>query len=138
MIRGLGRNKTVILSTHILSEVEATCDRVLMVVAGQLHVDETLESFRRGHGVLLRLLGDVPDAQSSLATMEGITDVSCGRGDDGNTVLELKTDARAGLLTTIGNTAAQRGWTVVELTRLHHDLEDIFKKLKSQSTEVVA
>ena len=50
----------------------------------------------------------------------------------------MKTDARAGLLTTIGNTAAQRGWTVVELTRLHHDLEDIFKKLKSQSTEVVA
>ncbi|MEE2713426.1 MAG: ATP-binding cassette domain-containing protein [Planctomycetota bacterium] len=136
MIRGLGREKTVILSTHILSEVEATCDRVLMVVAGELHVDETLESFGRGHGVLLRLLGQVDRVTEAVMEVDGVDAVDPVDEDTDSTTVRLHTDARPGLLTELGNLARAKSWTVIELTRLHHDLEDIFKKLKTSPQEV--
>jgi ABC-2 type transport system ATP-binding protein len=131
MIRGLGQSKTVILSTHILSEVEATCDRALMIVAGRIHVDEPLESFRRGHAIAVRLLGEFEEARGRFAALPGVTDVEPIPDRDGNTALRLHTDAREGLLTTIGRTAADAGWTIVELTREHHDLEDIFRRLRT-------
>ena len=137
MIRGLGREKTVILSTHILSEVEATCDRALMIVAGEVHVDEPLESFRRGHGIAVRLLGNV-DAATALTSVDGVESVVAVPDTGGNTAFEISTDARPGLLTEIGKVAGDQGWTIVELTRLHHDLEDIFRKLKTPSAEGAA
>jgi ABC-2 type transport system ATP-binding protein len=137
MIRGLGHEKTVILSTHILSEVEVTCDRVLMVVAGQLHVDETLESFRRGHGILLRVLGQAEGVANAVQGLDGVNAVDAVEDDADNTSVRLHTDARPGLLTELGNLARDKGWTVTELTRVHHDLEDIFKKLKTPSQEMV-
>ena len=137
MIRGLGEEKTVILSTHILSEVEATCDRVLMVVAGQLHVDETLESFRRGHGILLRVLGQMEGVADAVQGLDGVNAVDAVEDDADSTSVRLHTDARPGLLTELGNLARDKGWTVTELTRVHHDLEDIFKKLKTPSQELV-
>ena len=137
MIRGLGHEKTVILSTHILSEVEVTCDRVLMVVAGQLHVDETLESFRRGHGILLRVLGQMEGVADAVQGLDGVNAVDAVEDDADSTSVRLHTDARPGLLTELGNLARDKGWTVTELTRVHHDLEDIFKKLKTPSQELV-
>jgi len=135
MIRGLGESKTVILSTHILSEVEATCDRALMVVAGRLHVDEPLETFRRGHSVLLRVFGQADGLSERVAQIGGVEDVALVNDENGNTAVRLKTDARQGLLSELGRCAHEAGWTVIELTHEHHDLEDIFRELKAEKEE---
>ena len=138
MIRGLGQEKTVILSTHILSEVEATCDRALMIVAGRLHVDEPLETFRRGHAVLMRVLGQVDDLRERASTVAGVQRAESIVDETGNTAVRLHTDAREGLLSTLGSCARDAGWTIIELTREHHDLEDIFRSLKLEKEEATS
>lgn len=130
VIRHMGEKKTVILSTHILSEVEATCDRALMIVAGRIHVDESMESFRRGHGIVVRLLGAPNGVAERLAKVPGVSKVESKADRDGNSAFRLATDAREGLLTAIGKVAQESGWTMTELAREHHDLEDIFRALR--------
>ena len=55
--------------------------------------------------------------------------------ENGNTAVRLKTDARQGLLSELGRCAHEAGWTVIELTHEHHDLEDIFRELKAEKEE---
>ena len=108
-----------------------------MVVAGQLLVVETLESFRRGHGIMLRVLGQMEGVADAVQGLDGVNAVDAVEDDADSTSVRLHTDARPGLLTELGNLARDKGWTVTELTRVHHDLEDIFKKLKTPSQELV-
>ncbi len=131
VIRRMGQEKTVILSTHILSEVEATCDRALMIVAGRLHVDEPMESFRRGKAIIVRLLGSPAGAADRLAKVEGVSSIETIADRDGNSAFRLHSDGREGLLTSVAKLAQTAGWTPIELAREHHDLEEIFRRLKA-------
>ena len=132
VIRRMGEEKTVILSTHILPEVEATCDRAIIIVSGKVHRDQPLEEFRRGRSVLVRFLGSATGAGEQLAHVGGVEKVTEVAPIAGNPGFRLDSDAREGILAEIGTLAASQGWTLAELTREHHDLEDVFRALGTQ------
>src|SRR5262249_46227814 len=77
LIRRLGKTKTVILSTHILSEVEATCDRAVILIDGQVRADDTLAGLTRSRAEVVTLATpDVESARQALAALPSVTGVA--------------------------------------------------------------
>ncbi len=81
LIRELAASATVILSTHIMPEVEALCERVLVLAGGRLILDEPLAALREDHTLLLRVSSDAPDLGSALARLPQVREVAGGAGD---------------------------------------------------------
>ncbi|MSR75209.1 MAG: ATP-binding cassette domain-containing protein [Planctomycetes bacterium] len=132
VIRRMGQKKTVILSTHILSEVESTCDRALMIVGGKIHVDENMDSFRRGKGLRVRALNAPAGTRAKLAHVPGVLSVDEEAQPDGTTVYRLTTAPGADVAVAVAEAARDAGVLLTELAREQHDLEDIFRSLKAQ------
>ena len=70
LIRELGKEKTVILSTHILPEVQATCDRVIIIADGTLVADDTVEGLTAGEGGRVRLVVTSRDGNETRRWMQ--------------------------------------------------------------------
>jgi len=132
LIRQLGKEKTVILSTHILPEVEATCDRILIINRGQIVADGTADTLRKqaqGQQVLrARIEGagamDVQKALQqlpSIATSE-ILDAEAGR-------FELQSQPEQVSNRAVFELCVQQGWALTELVPFETRLEDIFRDL---------
>ncbi len=132
LIRQLGQEKTVILSTHILPEVEATCDRILIINRGQIVADGTAETLRKqaqGQQVLrARIEGaaavEVQKALQqlpSIATSE-ILDAETGR-------FELQSQPEQTSNRAVFELCVQQGWALTELVPFETRLEDIFRDL---------
>ena len=92
LIRMLGENKTVILSSHILAEISAVCDHVLIISHGKLVADDTIANLENSvantNNLHLTVRGDLETVSGILSGMEGI--LSCERISDNENVLELK------------------------------------------------
>lgn len=139
LVRDLGRNKTVLLSTHILPEVQATCTRVLILHDGRIVADddtETLsESLERNEGVRLRVRivsAEPKEARAALAGLTGVRAVEVRGAPDGT----LRCDLRAvGEETAdrVFRLAASRGWTLRELAVERRSLEEVFRAVTGRS-----
>ncbi|HPB81064.1 MAG TPA: ATP-binding cassette domain-containing protein, partial [Spirochaetota bacterium] len=88
LIREIGKTKTIILSTHILSEVEATCDRVIIINEGRIVKDSTVDAITSSHGseiVIHATIGgaDFPSIEAAIRKLDGVAHVSQtgGEGD---------------------------------------------------------
>ena len=138
LIKKIGREKTVILSTHILSEVEATCDRVVIISSGEIVADGTPETLRRemaGSSVIhLELKGEVPDAHTVFSAIPGVEDVDALSRQNGDTTkLDINVAKGYDLREEIFKTSVERGWTIYEMHLDKTNLEDVFRQLtKSQ------
>src|SRR3546814_10683109 len=89
LIRELARSATVILSTHVLQEVRAVCDRVLIMRRGRLVLDERLDALEEASG--LRLATD-RDVSERLRALEGVRRVSPANGANGHVASTLDAD----------------------------------------------
>jgi ABC-2 type transport system ATP-binding protein len=134
LIRELGRERTLLLSTHILPEVELLCNRVMIIDRGRIVAEGTPESLRDtqvGNPAVRILLKDAPaEAGEALASLPGATSARAGAsqmGTDGAWVIEHEkgTDLRE----TVFRAAVERGWVLLEMTRERATLEDIFVRL---------
>jgi ABC-2 type transport system ATP-binding protein len=131
LIRDLGREKTVILSTHILPEVEATCDRIFIINKGKIVADGTAESLRRqaqGSDILRVKIEDGQTDQifKALQTIKSVSmvefadrnlnkfDIHCGSQDVKREIFRLCVD---------------KHWILTEMTPFETKLEDIFREL---------
>lgn len=132
LIRDIGREKTVILSTHILPEVEATCDRILIINRGRIVADGTSESLRQqasgSESVKVRI--EDSDASSirfdlqqlpSVAQVE-LIDASMNR-------FEILSRPGQTIRRDIFRLCVDKGWTLTEMTAIETRLEDIFRDL---------
>jgi len=132
LVKDLARTKTVILSTHVLQEAHALADRLIVLNAGRIAAQgTTAELFRQADlpcRVRVTLRGADADAAAALGALPGAGKVTVGR--DGAFEVAEKAD---GLAARIGELAAQRGWTVTELTRRDASLEDLFLALTRRS-----
>jgi len=139
LIKKVGEEKTVILSTHILSEVEATCNRVVIISSGKIVADGTTESLKTqmaGKSVLhLELIGDASDVERVFSDIENVeVNNVLPQGNDGDTVaLDLSISGSSDVRRELSKKITEKGWTIIEM-HLHKDnLEDVFRKLtKSQ------
>jgi len=127
LVRELGGDHTIILSTHILSEAEQICDRVLIINSGRIVAADALERLaQRGHGGEIRLVvgADVDDAAVGawLTAVEGVTEVSV----EGDGRFRLGADRERETRARIAGAVIQRGWQLYELTAVELTLEDIF------------
>jgi ABC-2 type transport system ATP-binding protein len=132
LIRELGKEKTVILSTHILPEVEATCDRILIINKGKIVADGTADNLRsqaEGQEILkIRIEDATADAISSeLRKIRSIERVEVV--DKNLNRFEIHSRAGATSKREIFNMCVQKGWILSELTPLETRLEDIFRNL---------
>jgi ABC-2 type transport system ATP-binding protein len=137
LIQDLGKEKTVILSTHILSEVQSTCSRVLIISAGKLVADDTPERLTTAEGGTVTLVVapkngtplSAPTVQASLERIPGISGVQSvdgeGAGTLGFRVRYGDSDPRRALF----ELAVQGGMVVLEMRREHVSLEETFRKL---------
>jgi ABC-2 type transport system ATP-binding protein len=134
LIRELGRDRTLLLSTHILPEVELLCQRVLIIDRGRIVDQGTPESLReRWRGTQrLRLLlkGDPPDAGEALGALPGVTAVHRDEAAAGRWLLEH--DGSADPREAAFRQAVERGWVLLELVEEKVSLEDIFVRLTTQ------
>lgn len=132
VIRELGEKHTVILSTHILSEVEKMCGRVLIINRGKLVANgrpgDIVQQLTATGRVRLDVRGAADGAKEALEKVPGVRSVvTVDRGDVRSFLIEGKDtrDVRPELV----RVAAQAGWDVVELTLERVSLEDAFVEL---------
>lgn len=132
LIRNLGREKTVILSTHILPEVEATCDRILIINHGKIVADGTAESLKKQSGgtVFFRVhIGGaaVAEVAAELPEMKGVQRVDA-MGDDR---FEVHCLPDAEFPKALFSHCAEKGWYIAEIKPFETSLENVFQGLTS-------
>jgi ABC-2 type transport system ATP-binding protein len=139
LIRSLGVRKTVILSSHILQEVEATCQRVLILNHGRIVAQGTREEMERGlrGEVLLQVAFKTPEGTegvtAALSALTGIQRVISEKRDAaGRLVLQLSLGPESGAEENIFDWAVSAGMKIVSMVPQRLSLEDIFISLTEQ------
>ena len=131
MIRELGSEKTVILSTHILPEVEATCDRIFIINKGRIVADGTAESLRnqaKGSDILKVKIED-GDADTIVKTIKALRSVSSVELTDRNLNRFDVHSTDKNVNREIFRLCVENKWALTEMTSFETKLEDIFRDL---------
>jgi ABC-2 type transport system ATP-binding protein len=129
LVRELGRERTVLFSSHVLSEVEATCRRVLVLNQGRLVADATLDDLRRrtsSGAVRVRFASAPADVASALGAHDGVA--SAGAADDGALLVRPR-EGTTDLAARVFRFAIDRGLVLTELAPVTLTLEDVFATL---------
>jgi ABC-2 type transport system ATP-binding protein len=127
LIKDLGNNHTILLSTHILSEVEAICQRVIIINAGRLGLDKDLSELANAASIiLLEVRGPADQVTGVLKTTEGVTHVSSEAVDDGVARYEIRTHQDRDLRELISQRVAKNGWGIRRLDLRRPSLEEHF------------
>jgi len=131
LIRRLARHSTVLFSTHILSEVEALCDRAIILINGRVEADARIAALAATSDAVLVFQRPVAEAKATLSKMALANAVTDFRNTDGYPALKVhgKPDAGDGLTAAIYDLARQHNWPVRELRRDVRTLEMVFNAL---------
>lgn len=132
LIKQIGKEKTVILSSHILAEVEATCDRILIINKGKIVADGSTAELRnqaQGKEVLKVKFddGDVNALYESLSKIKGVHLVDIM--DAYKRMFEVQGNTNSELAKQVFNMAVKNKWVLTQLTPVETKLEDIFMEL---------
>jgi len=132
LIKEIGREKTVILSTHILPEVEATCDRILIINDGNIVADGTAESLskkaQQSFVFQVQILSGSPDTLAEeLRKLEEVSLVEIIDTSEGRYEITAKTDMA--FREYLFKTCVAKDWILTELKPIEESLEDIFREL---------
>lgn len=133
LIRDIGKEKTVILSTHILPEVEATCDRILIINRGSIAADGTADMLRKqaqGRQVLHVRIENAPSVEALLAEFPALPGVEAVQIlDAGAARFELQCLPDAQAAREVFQLCVRRQWILTELVPFETKLEDVFRNL---------
>ena len=132
LIRELGREKTVILSTHILPEVEATCDRILIINKGKIVADGTADSLRKqatGLEILKTRIED-GDPNKIFEALQNLPSVGMvDFADRQQNRFEIQAEPGTGAAKAVFKLCVENKWSLTELIPSETKLEDIFREL---------
>lgn len=132
LIQNLGKRHTILISSHILPEVEATCTRVLIINKGRIEASDTpqnlLQQLRTSGGVRLEAKTGADNGKEELAKINGIKDVAVESEGDWEVFL-MRVDAGLDVREEVFRLAKDRNWQVRELTHRKATLEDVFVEL---------
>ncbi len=138
MIKNLGKNHTIILSSHILPEIQAVCERIVVINKGCLVADGTPDglshSLSTDHKLIVRLEGGQTQVLNALKAMKDVLSVQCfGEKEPG--VFEYAVEGREGrdLRRGVFQLAVKRNWPILSLSNSELSLEDVFLRLTSSS-----
>jgi ABC-2 type transport system ATP-binding protein len=126
-IRELGQKHTILLSTHILPEVEAVCERVLIIYKGRISLDKKLSELATEAAVtVLEVRGPADQVTNVLRTTDGVTQVRSTPAGDGVTGYEIQTQHDRDLREALSQRMAKNGWPIRRLDLRRRRLEDHF------------
>lgn len=131
LIRTLGKNHTVLLSTHILQEVQAVCDRIIIINKGKIVADEKTENITRvvenSRRFNVKICGPQSIVLDTLKNMPGVSYAEALAQKDGDAYTYMvESDVGVDVRKKLFFTAAEKGWAIIGLEALGMSLEDIF------------
>src|SRR3954470_16922018 len=132
LIKNLGKQHTILLSTHILPEVEMTCSRVIIINRGRIEACDTPENLlgeiRTAGGVRLEAKVGTDNGAEQLKQIAGIRDITAAT--DGNwQTFSLRVESGVDVRAEVYQLASARRWTLRELTQRRATLEDVFVEI---------
>ena len=130
IIREIGKKKTVIFSTHILSEAEATCDRLVIINKGRIVADNGINEFLSDceeSSLDLQLAG--ADQQDVLSLLKNIPGVLSMESEENREGLKIRLQSSWDIRTAVYNAIRVTDWVILELHQETRSLEDVFKQL---------
>jgi ABC-2 type transport system ATP-binding protein len=141
LIKGLGGGHTVMLSTHILPEVEAVCDRAIVIAGGRIVAqgspDELRASRRMQARVLVECKGPARDVETALARVSGVGQVEIlnGVGDGKFITAAIRPKESYDIREEVARTVVQHGWPLREIRLEHATLEEFFVQVTARQAE---
>lgn len=137
LIKNLGKHHTILLSTHILPEVEMTCSRVLIINKGRIEASDTplnlLNRLRTSGGVRLEAKTGSDNGLDQLSQLAAVKEVGSEKDGDWN-CFHLRVEAGVDVREQVYELARQRHWAVRELTQRKATLEDVFVEITQADT----
>ena len=127
LIRQLGAEKTIILSTHILSEVEASCSRAVILIDGEVRADRDLDELRSRNAALVSIKSAAAEVEAGLRAAPGVESIEALSGANG--VSRFRVQGSGELTESLYAVIKQKDWGLVELRREERRLEDVFREL---------
>ena len=134
LISRLGKNHTIILSSHILSEIQAVCERVIIINRGELIADDTSENLANkisgDHSLIARIICTEKEMLEALQTVKGVAAVtSLGRKEDGSFDFLIEPKENEDIRAAVFERIVSRGKTLLSLTSNSATLEQVFLRL---------
>lgn len=133
LIRRLAQNSTILFSTHILSEVEALCDRVVILLNGEIRADSRLADLASSANAMVVLQDTVAGLENDLRKLNGVDSLEPTKSMDGYPAFRVIGKENADITPAIFNLAQERGWPLRELRRDVQTLETVFNRLATSS-----
>ena len=141
LIKKLGKKHTVILSSHILPEIQAVCDRIVVINHGRIVADDTeeniLTSFEEERKLFLTVEGAGRETiRSAVEKLKGVKTVSFAKERQSSLDVEITAQKDCDIRKAVFDTAAKNGWTILEMRSSKLTLEEIFIRLTESGTDV--
>ena len=138
IIKQIGREKTVILSTHILSEAEATCDRIVILNKGKIIANGSAEELKQsadsGRTLNLALThAEFADVQARMEAINGVQAVEQMPSENGMLVVKLTCAPESDMRETVYRQIKQTDWLLMEFKQETRTLENIFRTLTREN-----
>ncbi len=140
LIKSLGRNHTVILSSHILSEIEAVCDRIVIINKGRIAADDTAQNlsarYSADHRLIAQVKGPSDDVLPVISTIPGAEKVHLLTARDGAAEYSIEPAEGADVREELFRRLCDRNWPLLGLRSAEMSLEDIFIELTREQPVV--
>ena len=135
-IRSLAKDHTIILSTHILPDVQETCDRVVIINKGKIVVQDTTANLEQRGGstesVTITLKRPAADTAAKLQAVSGVAQVQAGEVAAAEKSFTVNAQPEADVREAVAALCVQENWGLLELTRARTTLEDVFLELTTR------
>jgi ABC-2 type transport system ATP-binding protein len=138
LIKNLGKQHTILLSTHILPEVEMTCSRVIIINKGRIEACDTPENLlgriRTAGGVIVEAKVGSDNGPEELKKIQGVRDVATSADGEWQ-IFALRVEAETDVREEVFRLASERHWTLRELSQRKATLEDVFVEITHPDAE---
>lgn len=142
LIKELSGKHTMVLSTHILPEVEQTCNRVIIIDKGKIVAVDTPQNLRNqvqgADRISLEVEGPAAEVAAKISAISGVANIKTVVEVDGRTRFQVESNTQGDIRRALAEAVVQSGWGLLELHASKMSLEDIFIKLTTAETEPVA
>ena len=140
LIRGLGGDHTIVLSTHILPEVSQTCQRVVIINKGRVVAVDTPENLtarlRGSETIYVQVDGEGADVPAALQALPGVTRVTPADHRAGAGGFEVESERGQDVRRDIARAVVTRGWGLLELRPMRMSLEEVFLQVTTEDAAV--
>ena len=133
IIREIGKTRTVIISTHILSEVETLCSRAIIISGGKVVADSSIENLKNSIGssttVFVEFTGNAKNAESAAKAITGVSNVSSNKVENGHNEIVVSVNGETEIRPALVKDLVENGCDVYSMAMQSNSLEDVFHAL---------